>query len=76
LTIENQVFEVVATNGDTHLGITITFSFAPLSSLLLLFLMMCAGGEDFDQRVMEYLLKTWRKKTSIDATQDKKAIQR
>jgi len=34
LTIENGVFEVLATNGDTHLG-----------------------GEDFDQRVMQYCLK-------------------
>merc|ERR1711865_1191312 len=34
LTIDNGVFEVVATNGDTHLG-----------------------GEDFDQRVMEYMMK-------------------
>merc|ERR1719341_2937160 len=38
LTIDNGVFEVVATNGDTHLG-----------------------GEDFDQKVMEYFLKIMRK---------------
>lgn len=40
LTINNGVFQVLATNGDTHLG-----------------------GEDFDQRVMEYLIKLYKKKT-------------
>jgi len=39
LTIDNGIFEVIATNGDTHLG-----------------------GEDFDQRVMEYFLKQFKKK--------------
>jgi heat shock protein 5 len=51
LTIDDGVFEVVATNGDTHLG-----------------------GEDFDQRVMEYMIKTFQKKTGKDASKDKKAI--
>jgi len=51
LTIDNGVFEVVATNGDTHLG-----------------------GEDFDQRVMEHLLKSFKKKTGKDASADKKSI--
>merc|ERR1712032_692355 len=40
LTIESGVFEVIATNGDTHLG-----------------------GEDFDNRVLDYLLKIIKKKT-------------
>jgi len=53
LTIEKGVFEVIATNGDTHLG-----------------------GEDFDQRVMDYFLKLWQKKTNKDATKDKRAIQK
>jgi heat shock protein 5 len=53
LTIEKGVFEVIATNGDTHLG-----------------------GEDFDNRVIEYLLKLWQKKTGKDATKDKKALQK
>jgi heat shock protein 5 len=53
LTIENGLFEVKATAGDTHLG-----------------------GEDFDQRVMEYLLKTFKKKTGFDASGDKKALQK
>jgi len=47
------VFEVIATNGDTHLG-----------------------GEDFDQRVMDYFLKLWQKKTNKDASKDKRAIQK
>eukprot|EP01120_Amphizonella_sp_Union-15-10_P016720 TRINITY_DN897_c0_g1_i1.p1 TRINITY_DN897_c0_g1~~TRINITY_DN897_c0_g1_i1.p1 ORF type:complete len:577 (-),score=143.62 TRINITY_DN897_c0_g1_i1:285-1841(-) len=53
LTIEGGVFEVIATNGDTHLG-----------------------GEDFDQRVMDYFLNQWKKKTGKDASKDKKAIQK
>uniref|UniRef100_A0A914VP86 Endoplasmic reticulum chaperone BIP n=1 Tax=Plectus sambesii TaxID=2011161 RepID=A0A914VP86_9BILA len=43
LTIDNGVFEVLATNGNTHLG-----------------------GEDFDQRVMEYFIKVYKKKTGRD----------
>jgi heat shock protein 5 len=53
LTIDNGIFEVIATNGDTHLG-----------------------GEDFDQRVMEFMLKQFKKKTGKDASGDKKAIQK
>jgi heat shock protein 5 len=53
LTIDNGVFEVIATNGDTHLG-----------------------GEDFDQRVMDYLLKQFKKKSGKDASKDKRAIQK
>ncbi len=53
LTIDGDVFEVLATNGDTHLG-----------------------GEDFDNRVMEYLLKQFKKQTGLDATGDKKALQK
>lgn len=53
LTIDNGVFEVLATNGDTHLG-----------------------GEDFDQRVMEYLIKMFKRKHKMDLTADKKAIQK
>jgi heat shock protein 5 len=53
LTIDNGIFEVVATNGDTHLG-----------------------GEDFDQRTMEYLLKQFQKKSGLDAHSDKKALQK
>jgi heat shock protein 5 len=34
------------------------------------------GGEDFDQRVMEHLLKQWKKSTGIDASKDKRAVQK
>jgi heat shock protein 5 len=53
LTIDNGVFEVLATNGDTHLG-----------------------GEDFDQRVMKYFLKKFKKTHGTDASKDKKAVQK
>merc|ERR1711990_990421 len=53
LTIDQGVFEVVSTNGDTHLG-----------------------GEDFDQRVMEYFIKLIKKKYSKDISGDKKALQK
>jgi endoplasmic reticulum chaperone BiP len=53
LTIDNGVFEVIATNGDTHLG-----------------------GEDFDRRIMDYMLKLFKKKSGKDASKDKKAIQK
>eukprot|EP01114_Cavostelium_apophysatum_P012076 TRINITY_DN267_c0_g1_i1.p1 TRINITY_DN267_c0_g1~~TRINITY_DN267_c0_g1_i1.p1 ORF type:complete len:660 (-),score=250.59 TRINITY_DN267_c0_g1_i1:668-2647(-) len=51
LTIDNGVFEVIATSGDTHLG-----------------------GEDFDQRVMDYLLKQFQKTTGKNAASNRKAI--
>merc|ERR1740130_2523155 len=53
LTIDNGVFEVLATNGDTHLG-----------------------GEDFDQRVMQYFIKIFQKKHSKDMSKDKRSIQK
>jgi len=53
LTIDNGVFEVQATNGDTHLG-----------------------GEDFDQRVMEYMMKIFKRKHKKDMSQDKRSIQK
>lgn len=53
LTIDNGVFEVLATNGDTHLG-----------------------GEDFDQRVIDYFVNVFRKKHGKDPTGDKRAIQK
>jgi len=34
------------------------------------------GGEDFDQRVMQYLLSQFRKKSNLDCSKDKKAIQK
>lgn len=53
LTIESGVFEVLATNGDTHLG-----------------------GEDFDQRVMDYFVKLIRKKTGKDIRGNSRALQK
>eukprot|EP01094_Clydonella_sp_ATCC50884_P000001 TRINITY_DN0_c0_g1_i1.p1 TRINITY_DN0_c0_g1~~TRINITY_DN0_c0_g1_i1.p1 ORF type:complete len:661 (-),score=362.44 TRINITY_DN0_c0_g1_i1:64-2046(-) len=53
LTVDNGVFEVLATNGDTHLG-----------------------GEDFDHRVMEHFLRAFKKKSGLDASGDKRAIQK
>ena len=51
LTIDNGVFEVVATNGDTHLG-----------------------GEDFDQRVMDYFIKLYKKKKGKDVRKDNRWV--
>merc|ERR1712023_510231 len=53
LTIDNGVFEVLATNGDTHLG-----------------------GEDFDQRVMQYFMKMLEKRDNLDLSSDKRALQK
>ena len=53
LTIDNGVFEVLATSGDTHLG-----------------------GEDFDNRVIQHLLKVFKRKHGSDASGDQKAIQK
>jgi heat shock protein 5 len=53
LTIDNGVFEVLATNGDTHLG-----------------------GEDFDQRVMQYFIKMMKKRDGTDIGKDKRALQK
>lgn len=47
------VFEVKATNGDTHLG-----------------------GDDFDQKIVEYLLEEFKKESGVDASKDKQALQR
>ena len=51
LSIEDGVFEVLATAGDTHLG-----------------------GEDFDQRIVDYLVKAYNKKNSVDITKDLKTM--
>jgi molecular chaperone DnaK len=47
------VFEVKATNGDTHLG-----------------------GDDFDQRVIEWLVAEFKKEQGIDLSKDAIALQR
>ena len=53
LTIDGGVFEVVSTNGDTHLG-----------------------GEDFDHRILDYLLKKIKKQHGKDLKNDKTVIQK
>ena len=53
LTIDSGVFEVVSTNGDTHLG-----------------------GEDFDHRILDYLLKKIKKQHGKDLKGNKSAIQK
>jgi len=53
LTIENGVFEVASTSGDTHLG-----------------------GEDFDQRIMEEMMKLFKRKNKKDLSGDKRALQK
>ena len=51
LSIEDGVFEVLATAGDTHLG-----------------------GEDFDQRVIDYFVKLYNKKNDVDIRKDLKTM--
>jgi len=53
LDIGEGVFEVKATNGDTHLG-----------------------GDDFDQRVIEWLVTEFKKEQGIDLSKDPIALQR
>ncbi len=53
LEIGDGVFEVKATNGDTHLG-----------------------GDDFDQRVMDWLIAEFKKENGIDLSKDPMALQR
>ncbi|EIM84185.1 heat shock protein 70 [Stereum hirsutum FP-91666 SS1] len=51
LSIDDGVFEVLATAGDTHLG-----------------------GEDFDNRVIEYFTKLYKKKTGTDVSGNLRAL--
>jgi L1 cell adhesion molecule like protein len=53
LTVEDGVFEVRATSGDTHLG-----------------------GQDFDNRIVDWALEEFRKKTKLDARSSPKALAR
>ncbi len=47
------VFEVKATNGDTHLG-----------------------GDDFDEKIVDYICDEFKKENSVDLRLDKQALQR
>ncbi|KAK1229218.1 ATPase with role in protein import into the ER [Marasmius sp. AFHP31] len=51
LSIEDGVFEVLATAGDTHLG-----------------------GEDFDNRIIDYFVKSYKKKTGTDVSKNQRAM--
>ena len=53
LDIGDGVFEVLATNGNTHLG-----------------------GDDFDQKIIDYLVSEFKKSDGIDLSTDKMAMQR
>ena len=53
LTIEDGIFEVKATQGDTHLG-----------------------GEDFDNRMVDHLMKEFKKKNKKDISGNKRAMRR
>jgi molecular chaperone DnaK len=53
LDIGDGVFEVMATNGDTHLG-----------------------GDDFDQRLIDYIADEFKKQESLDLRTDPMALQR
>ncbi|CAN5848433.1 molecular chaperone DnaK [soil metagenome] len=53
LELGDGVFEVKATNGDTHLG-----------------------GDDFDQRVIDWMLSEFKKDQGIDLSKDQQALQR
>ena len=53
LDLSEDMFQVVATNGDTHLG-----------------------GEDFDQRLIEHLIKEFKNENDLDLTTDRMALQR
>merc|ERR1712178_431419 len=53
LSIEDGIFEVKSTAGDTHLG-----------------------GEDFDNRMMKYFMKKFKKANKVDLQKDKRAVQK
>ena len=53
LDIGDGVFEVLSTNGNTHLG-----------------------GDDFDEKIIEYLVSEFKKSDGIDLSTDKMAMQR
>jgi len=51
--IGDGVIEVLATNGDTHLG-----------------------GDDFDKRIMDWMIDEFKKKEGVDLSNDRMAVQR
>ena len=53
LELGDGVFEVKATNGDTHLG-----------------------GDDFDERIVDYIAEEFKKEHAVDLKEDSQALQR
>ena len=53
LQLGDGVFQVLSTNGDTHLG-----------------------GDDFDQRIMDWLIQNFKEENGVDLSNDKMALQR
>jgi molecular chaperone DnaK len=53
LKLEEGLFEVLSTSGDTYLG-----------------------GEDFDKRIMDWMIENFQKETGIDLRDDRMALQR
>jgi molecular chaperone DnaK len=53
LEVQNGVFEVIATGGDTYLG-----------------------GEDYDNRIIEWMVSAFSKEHNVDLRQDRMALQR
>lgn len=53
LEIGDGVFEVLSTNGDTHLG-----------------------GDDFDQKIINWLIEEFKKDQGVDLSKDRQALQR
>ncbi|MBS6183867.1 MAG: molecular chaperone DnaK [Clostridium celatum] len=53
LELGDGVFEVLSTNGDTHLG-----------------------GDDFDQKIIDYIAETFKAEYGIDLRNDKSSVQR
>ncbi len=53
LEIGDGTFQVISTNGDTHLG-----------------------GDDFDQRIIDWLIEEFKKQEGIDLRNDRQALQR
>ena len=53
LEVGDEVFEVLSTSGDTHLG-----------------------GDDFDQVIVDYIIKTFQKTEGVDLYKEKQALQR
>ena len=59
-----------------YLSSTHTFLYFHCLLSLSLHLSQCLGGEDFDQRVMEYFIKMYKKKTGKDIRGDNRAVQK